>query len=230
MNLILQYSALCNQLPENINLLTLKQLDQSTLLMRLEHIYQANEDPVLSQPQEVDLNEILPMFIINSVQEMRLAANDYASSQGKHQKSHFSKHIKNFPWENSFFRYNNAERIKISMLHYCKIARICNNSVNVTCCIIVMEKCIFPWKFYSLLEFQLRRTLPSSRWRSIHLSSLSLDSTTTHATKSPRRSPRRQHKHHRQALRLQGYCFTSSTHYICYQGSCFCRIVVFLDS
>jgi len=42
-------------LPDNVHLLTLEQWDAGTVLLRLEHFYAKDEDPVLSQPAKVQL-------------------------------------------------------------------------------------------------------------------------------------------------------------------------------
>lgn len=65
-------------LPLNINLLTLKQLDSTNVLIRLEHIYQRNE---ASQTVTIDLTGILNYKIIQ-VQELSLAANKVLNSSG----------------------------------------------------------------------------------------------------------------------------------------------------
>jgi hypothetical protein len=84
--------------------LTLKQLNPTTLLIRLEHIFQNNEDGTLSQPQTVDISEILPMFVIKSVQEMKLAANEYVQSQGiVRSKDEFLGTTPKFSAKSSFF-------------------------------------------------------------------------------------------------------------------------------
>jgi len=49
----LQYSGLKESLPTNVNLLTVEPWKEGSLLLRLEHIMEANEDPVLSLPVEV---------------------------------------------------------------------------------------------------------------------------------------------------------------------------------
>jgi len=42
-------------LPDNVHLLTLEQWEAGTILLRLEHFYAKDEDPVLSQPAKVQL-------------------------------------------------------------------------------------------------------------------------------------------------------------------------------
>jgi len=49
----LQYSGLKESLPMNVHLLTVEPWKEGALLLRLEHIMEANEDSVLSLPVEV---------------------------------------------------------------------------------------------------------------------------------------------------------------------------------
>ena len=67
-------------LPENVHLLTLMQDFDSeidnALIIRLEHFYELNEDPVLSQPATVDLMEFFkPSLNIVGMTELALGAN-----------------------------------------------------------------------------------------------------------------------------------------------------------
>ena len=49
----LQFSGLKASLPLNVHLLTVEPWKERSLLLRLEHIMEANEDSVLSLPVEV---------------------------------------------------------------------------------------------------------------------------------------------------------------------------------
>lgn len=49
----LQYSGLKESLPINVQILTLEPWRENTLLLRLEHIMEENEDSVLSLPAEI---------------------------------------------------------------------------------------------------------------------------------------------------------------------------------
>jgi lysosomal alpha-mannosidase len=76
------FSGLAKALPQNVHLLTLKQLDASTLLVRLEHIFGKDEDSVLSQPATVDLTTLFKQFKIVNAQELTLGANLVVSGSG----------------------------------------------------------------------------------------------------------------------------------------------------
>lgn len=73
-------------MPPNIHLLTFlpeytstfknKISSSNSILLRLEHFYELNEDPVLSMPVTLDLNLIFGnIFNIISVEELALGAN-----------------------------------------------------------------------------------------------------------------------------------------------------------
>ena len=73
-------------MPPNIHLLTFlpeytptfknKISSSNTILLRLEHFYELNEDPILSMPVTLDLNLIFGnIFNIISVEELALGAN-----------------------------------------------------------------------------------------------------------------------------------------------------------
>ena len=68
-------------LPENVHLLTLmKDFEpdsyQNAIIIRLEHFYELNEDPILSKPVTVDLAQFLSIhFDIIGVEELALGAN-----------------------------------------------------------------------------------------------------------------------------------------------------------
>ncbi|XP_071107458.1 lysosomal alpha-mannosidase-like [Haliotis cracherodii] len=68
-------------LPENVHLLTLAQIPNtkteatSFLIFRLEHQFERNEDPELSKPVTVYLDELFTSFDIINIEELTLAAN-----------------------------------------------------------------------------------------------------------------------------------------------------------
>ncbi|KAI1716495.1 alpha mannosidase middle domain-containing protein [Ditylenchus destructor] len=74
------FSPLSADLPPHVNLLTLKQLKSNSLLLRLEHFYQNQEDNFFSQPISVDLTKLFSPFDIITVEELMLAGNKLATS------------------------------------------------------------------------------------------------------------------------------------------------------
>jgi lysosomal alpha-mannosidase len=70
------WSALTDQLPLNVHLLTLDQLDAKTFLVRVEHYFELFEDDTYSHPVTIDLQSIFTSIgnITNTV-ELTLAAN-----------------------------------------------------------------------------------------------------------------------------------------------------------
>ncbi|KAI1724268.1 alpha mannosidase middle domain-containing protein [Ditylenchus destructor] len=86
------FSPLTADLPPHVNLLTLKQLKSNSLLLRLEHFYQNQEDNFLSQPVSVDLTKLFSPFDIISVEELMLAANKPpTSNEPNKQQNKFSE-------------------------------------------------------------------------------------------------------------------------------------------
>ena len=75
-----KYSGLKRELPANVHLLTLEQWNSGRYLLRLEHFYQLNEDPVLSKPVTVDLKDLFTSFTITGIQELTLGANQDVSA------------------------------------------------------------------------------------------------------------------------------------------------------
>ncbi|CAJ0946335.1 unnamed protein product, partial [Mesorhabditis belari] len=69
-----RFAGLKQDLPANINLLSLEKRGNE-ILLRLEHIFQANEDGTLSQPVTLDFSNLFAGFSIKSVQELLLGAN-----------------------------------------------------------------------------------------------------------------------------------------------------------
>ena len=75
----MQYTALGSvDLPENVHLLTLEEWhgnSRDAVLIRFEHMFDANEDPLLSRPVSFKLSGILKDFKISQVEEVILSAN-----------------------------------------------------------------------------------------------------------------------------------------------------------
>uniref|UniRef100_A0AC34QZE0 Glycosyl hydrolases family 38 C-terminal beta sandwich domain-containing protein n=1 Tax=Panagrolaimus sp. JU765 TaxID=591449 RepID=A0AC34QZE0_9BILA len=74
-SILTDFSGLLKQLPENIHVLTLKRLSESSVLLRLEHFLQNGDDTSLAQPAVVDLDQIFSTLDVLSVEELLLAAN-----------------------------------------------------------------------------------------------------------------------------------------------------------
>ncbi|KAI9559553.1 hypothetical protein GHT06_013558 [Daphnia sinensis] len=64
-------------LPENVNLRTLEKRTDGSYLIRLEHIYDVEEDKVLSDPVTVSLHNLFPGFVIMSAEEAMLGGNQF---------------------------------------------------------------------------------------------------------------------------------------------------------
>ena len=74
-------SAVSGELPEQLHLLTLMQEDGevrgTSCIVRIEHIYEVNEDPELSKPVTIDLRDYLSPLIgeVTGIVEQALGAN-----------------------------------------------------------------------------------------------------------------------------------------------------------
>ena len=70
------WSALADQLPLNVHLLTLDQLGPKDYLVRIEHYFELFEDDTYSQPVTLDLQSIFQSIgKINNLVELTLGAN-----------------------------------------------------------------------------------------------------------------------------------------------------------
>ncbi|XP_030751009.1 lysosomal alpha-mannosidase-like [Sitophilus oryzae] len=74
---IMEYSGLRKALPKNVQILTLEPWKDSTFLLRLEHLFDYDEDSVLSQSALVNLTDLFTGFEIVSLEETTLGANQW---------------------------------------------------------------------------------------------------------------------------------------------------------
>ncbi|XP_048473752.1 lysosomal alpha-mannosidase [Rhincodon typus] len=72
---VAEFSALKEELPPNLHLLTLAQWDSQSFLIRLEHQFEMGESSIYSKPVTVDLANLFSAFKITSVEEMSLGFN-----------------------------------------------------------------------------------------------------------------------------------------------------------
>ncbi|ESQ41355.1 hypothetical protein EUTSA_v10012546mg [Eutrema salsugineum] len=70
-------------LPDNVALLTLQELDDGNVLLRLAHLYEVGEDKELSGMASVELKKLFPGKKIAKVTEMSLSANQERSEMEK---------------------------------------------------------------------------------------------------------------------------------------------------
>ncbi|GFP89432.1 alpha-mannosidase [Phtheirospermum japonicum] len=62
-------------LPDNVAIITLQELEDRTVLLRLAHLYEVGEDKDLSVMATVELKRVFPKTKINRIKEMSLSAN-----------------------------------------------------------------------------------------------------------------------------------------------------------
>jgi lysosomal alpha-mannosidase len=77
------FPGLTKDLPSNIHLLTLENWRDDQYLIRLEHLYQNNEDSVLSKPVTIQLKNMFTQFEIEDATEMTLGANQELSKASR---------------------------------------------------------------------------------------------------------------------------------------------------
>lgn len=80
---ITEFTALKEELPHNIHLLSLAQWDNATVVLRLEHQFEVGESQVYSKPQTVNLSRLFSAFEINSVEEMSLGFNQQRKNMSR---------------------------------------------------------------------------------------------------------------------------------------------------
>ncbi|XP_076263633.1 lysosomal alpha-mannosidase-like [Rhynchophorus ferrugineus] len=74
---LMTYSGLNNDLPKNIQILTLEPWKDSTYLLRIEHVFDNDEDSSLSEPVLVKLKDLFVGFNIASLKETTLGGNQW---------------------------------------------------------------------------------------------------------------------------------------------------------
>lgn len=70
-------------LPENVALLTLQELEDGSVLLRLAHLYEAGEHKDLSALASVDLKRVFPDKKISKIVETSLSANQERAAMEK---------------------------------------------------------------------------------------------------------------------------------------------------
>ncbi|XP_072399843.1 lysosomal alpha-mannosidase-like isoform X2 [Diabrotica undecimpunctata] len=76
---VMQYAGLKRNLDKNVQILTLEPWKADTFLLRLEHVFEINEDPILSKPIMIDLKGLFAPFEISNIRETTLGANQWLS-------------------------------------------------------------------------------------------------------------------------------------------------------
>ncbi|KAJ8964251.1 hypothetical protein NQ314_005027 [Rhamnusium bicolor] len=75
----MEFAGLKRALPDNVQILTLEPWKGFSLLLRLEHVLENDEDPNLSVPAIIDLKNLFSPFEIKSLRETTLGANQWLS-------------------------------------------------------------------------------------------------------------------------------------------------------
>ncbi|KAL1517915.1 hypothetical protein ABEB36_001615 [Hypothenemus hampei] len=73
----MQFSGLQRSLPNNIHILTLEPWTQGNYLLRLEHNFEPDLDPILSRSVTIDLEDLFTTFDIEEIHETTLGGNQW---------------------------------------------------------------------------------------------------------------------------------------------------------
>ncbi|KAF2897557.1 hypothetical protein ILUMI_08617, partial [Ignelater luminosus] len=73
----MEYSGLKRALPKNVQILTLEPWGNKKILLRLEHIFEKDEDLVLSRPAEINLEDLFAAFKLVDIRETTLGGNQW---------------------------------------------------------------------------------------------------------------------------------------------------------
>ncbi|KAM0728650.1 Lysosomal alpha-mannosidase [Formica fusca] len=76
-------SGLNYEMVPNVRILTLEPWKDDTILLRLEHIFEVDEAEQFSQPIEVDIQNLFATFLIQSIKETTLGANQLLSENNR---------------------------------------------------------------------------------------------------------------------------------------------------
>uniref|UniRef100_A0A672K588 Alpha-mannosidase n=1 Tax=Sinocyclocheilus grahami TaxID=75366 RepID=A0A672K588_SINGR len=96
-NTKLEFSGLQDALPPAVHLLTLSQWDKDSVLIRLEHQYQAKESKTHSQPITVNLQKLFSTLEVLGASEMSLGANQWKEDMNRLQWNTGTKASKPLP-------------------------------------------------------------------------------------------------------------------------------------
>jgi len=69
------FAPMTGSLPDNVHMLNLRTMQDGTVVLRLHHLYAVGEDEKLSQPVQIDLDELFNNLSIVTLTEMTLTAN-----------------------------------------------------------------------------------------------------------------------------------------------------------
>ncbi|XP_043485751.1 lysosomal alpha-mannosidase isoform X1 [Polistes fuscatus] len=79
----LKTSGLAKPLPPNIHILTLEPWKNNTILLRLEHLFEAGEAMQWSAPVDINIKDLFALFKITSIRETTLGANQWLEDNNR---------------------------------------------------------------------------------------------------------------------------------------------------
>ncbi|KHJ84301.1 hypothetical protein OESDEN_15988 [Oesophagostomum dentatum] len=85
----MEFSSMSRSLPEFAHLMTLERWQGRSLLLRIEHIFQNQEDTENSKPMSVDLQDLFTQFKIVKMTELMLAGNRNVTNSTRDRPSRY---------------------------------------------------------------------------------------------------------------------------------------------
>lgn len=127
-----EFIGLDRKLPLNINLLSLERWDDHRALIRLEHIFEVNEDPKYSRPRRVSLRDLFSPMRVTSAEEVTLngqVGKTLATAQQMQWQVEFDP----------YFNYTNQLTQIDSTGKPCKVFTIISFNTNNFLCVFFAE-------------------------------------------------------------------------------------------
>ncbi|XP_043267242.1 lysosomal alpha-mannosidase isoform X1 [Venturia canescens] len=79
----MQGDGLWKKLPPNVQILTLEPWKENSILLRLEHVFEANEAATLSEPVTINIQDLFAPFTLLSIHETTLGGNQWIEDVNK---------------------------------------------------------------------------------------------------------------------------------------------------
>lgn len=79
----MQSAGIGKKLPPNVQILTLEPWKENSVLLRLEHVFEINESASLSQPVQVNIQDLFAPFTVTSVRETTLGGNQWIEEMNR---------------------------------------------------------------------------------------------------------------------------------------------------
>ncbi|XP_042239009.1 lysosomal alpha-mannosidase-like isoform X2 [Homarus americanus] len=113
-----KWTGLKTSLPANVHLLTLEPWTDGSLLLRLEHMYEAQESATLSNPVTVNLQDLLVDWKILSAVETTLSGNLLKKDENRYtwnvDSAHHDNHISSSQCDSEVYEYDDEFSVTLN--------------------------------------------------------------------------------------------------------------------